>query len=148
VAKFDQTDENLLGFNYLVGQVFDRDAVQKEIDCTVEHPEIRCLVVDVHQLEQESDPNVIAKKLTNKIFNSIGRRIPVVQDVSCLERELLNLRFDLGVQILAIAIYGAGSNQAISELCRNLAAPIHVCSFVGENSDRLIEQIKAWLSEM
>ncbi len=74
----------------LESQLIDCEAIQKELDSNTDHPEIRCLVVDIRQLEQESDPNVIAKKLTNKIFNSIGRRIPVVQDVSCLERELLN----------------------------------------------------------
>ena len=74
----------------LESQLVDFEAIQKELDRTTEHPKIRCLVVDIRHIEQESDPNIIAKKLTNKIFNSIGRRIPVVQDVSCLERELLN----------------------------------------------------------
>jgi len=85
-------------------------------------------------LEQESDPNVIAKKLTNKIFNSIGRRIPVVQDVSCLERELLNLKFDLGVEKLAIALYSKRANEVINQLCQSLTDSIQICPFTGEKS--------------
>ncbi len=133
---------------YLESQLIDCDAIQKELDRNANHPEIRCLVVDIHQLEQESDPNVIAKKLTNKIFNSIGRRTPVVQDVSCLERELLNLKFDLGVEKFAIALYGKSANEAIHQLCQSLA-PIQIRLFTGEQTTQeLIIQINAWLLEM
>ncbi len=130
----------------LESQLIDCDAIQKELDRTAAHPEIRCLVVDVRQLEQERDPNVIAKKLTNKIFNSIGRRIPVVQDVSCLERELLNLKFDLGVEKLAIALYGKSANEAIHHLCQSLTESIPIRQFTGEKtSEQLTNEVKAWL---
>ena len=132
----------------LESKFIDFNVVQKELDRNADHPEIRCLVVDVRQLEQESEPNVIAKKLTNKIFNSIGRRIPVVQDVSCLERELLNLRFDLGFEKLAIALYGKNANEAINQLCQSLT-PIQIRLFTGgQTTEELITQINAWLSEM
>ena len=133
----------------LESQLIDCEAIQKELDLNADHPEICCLVVDIHQLEEESDPNVIAKKLTNKIFNSIGRRIPVVQDVSCLERELLNLKFDLGVEKLAIALYGKSANEAIHQLCQSLTESIPIRPFTGEKSTQeLVTQINAWLSEM
>ncbi|WP_434686977.1 NACHT domain-containing protein [Pseudanabaena minima] len=113
----------------LESQLIDCEAIQKGLDRNTDHPEIRCLVVDIRQLEQESDPNVIAKKLTNKIFNSIGRRIPVVQDVSCLERELLNLKLEPEFKKLAIALYGKSANEAINQLCQNPSTnsntPIH-----------------------
>jgi transcriptional regulator with XRE-family HTH domain/energy-coupling factor transporter ATP-binding protein EcfA2 len=130
---------------YLESQ-FLIETIQKELDCTAEHPEIRCLVVDIRQLEQESDPNVIAKKLTNKIFNSIHCRIPVVQDVSCLERELLNLKLEPEFEKLAIALYGKNANEAIHQLCQNLTESIHICPFTGEKSTQeLTNDIKAWL---
>jgi transcriptional regulator with XRE-family HTH domain len=133
----------------LESQLIDCEAIQKELDLNADHPEICCLVVDIHQLEEESDPNVIAKKLTNKIFNSIGRRIPVVQDISCLKRELLNLKFDLGVEKLAIALYGKSTNEAIDQLCQNLAESVPIRPFTGEKSTQeLVTQINAWLSEM
>ena len=129
-------------------QLIDCEAIQKELDRTTDHPEIRCLVVDIRQLEQESDPNVIAKKLTNKIFKSIGRRIPVVQDVSCLERELLNLKLEPSFEKLAIALYGKSANEAINQLCQNLA-PIQIRPFTGgQTTQELISQINAWRSEM
>jgi hypothetical protein len=134
---------------YLENNLLSIDTIQTELDRTAEHPEIRCLVVDIRQLEQESDPNVIAKKLTNKIFNSIGRRIPVVQDISCLERELLNLKFDLGFEKLAIALYGKSANEAIHQLCQSLTESIPIRPFTGEKSTQeLVTQINAWLSEM
>jgi len=130
----------------LESQLIDCNAIQKELDRNTDHPEIRCLVVDIRHLEQESDPNVIAKKLTNKIFNSIGRRIPVVQDISCLERELLNLKFELGFEKLAIALYGKSANDAIHQLCLNLTESIHICPFTGEKStQQLTNEVKAWL---
>lgn len=144
-----QVNENLLDHNYLFRQDFDRDAIQEALDRNTDHPEIRCLVVDVRHLEQESDPNVIAKKLTNKIFNSIGRRIPVVQDVSCLERELLNLKFELGFEKLAIALFGNSANEAIVKLCQNLTESIQIRLFTGgQTTQELIAKINAWLSEM
>ncbi|MFO0126110.1 MAG: hypothetical protein ACK54J_02580, partial [Pseudanabaena sp.] len=75
---------NINKIQTLESQLIDCEAIQKELDLNADHPEICCLVVDIHQLEEESDPNVIAKKLTNKIFNSIGRRIPVVQDIGSI----------------------------------------------------------------
>ena len=129
----------------LESQLIDCDAIQKELDRNTDHPEIRCLVIDIRHLEQESDPNVIAKKLTNKIFSSIGRRIPVVQDVSCLERELLNLKFELGFEKFAIALYGKNANEAINQLCQNLS-PIHTRLFTGgQTSEQLTNEVKAWL---
>ena len=138
-----------LNLSYLEGQLIDCGEIQKELDRNTDHPKIRCLVVDIRHLEQESDPNVIAKKLANKIFNSIGLRIPVVQDVSCLERELLNLKFDLGVENLAIALYGNRANEAIYQLCQSLTDSIQICPFPEEQTtQKLITKINAWLSEM
>jgi hypothetical protein len=135
-------------YRNLEGQLMDCEAIQKELDRNTDHPKIRCLVVDIRQLEQERDPNVIAKKLTNKIFNSIGRRIPVVQDVSCLERELLNLKLEPDFEKLAIALYGKSNNEEIDQLCQSLA-PIQIRPFTGgQTTQELINQIKAWLSEM
>jgi energy-coupling factor transporter ATP-binding protein EcfA2 len=146
--SFTQMPTNKQDFSYLESQLLDCDAIQEKLDLNTDHPEIRCLVVDIHQLEQESDPNVITKKLTNKIFNSIGRRIPVVQDISCLERELLNLKFELGFEKLAIALYGKSANEAIAQLCQNLS-PIQTRLFTGrQTAQELITQINAWLSEM
>jgi GTPase SAR1 family protein len=131
--------------SFLANQLIDCDAIQEMIDRTAEHPEIRCLVVDIREFAEVSNPNVIAKKLTNKIFNSIGRRIPVVQDVSCLERELLNLKFDLGVEKIAIALYGKSANEAINQLCQSLS-PIQTRLFTGgQTSEQLINEVKAWL---
>ena len=133
----------------LESQLIDCSVIQTELDRNTDHPEICCLVVDIRQLEQESDPNVIAKKLTNKIFNSIGRRIPVVQDVSCLERELLNLKFELGFEKLAIALYGKSANEAINQLCQSLTESIPIRPFPeGQTTEELIAKINAWLSEM
>jgi Txe/YoeB family toxin of Txe-Axe toxin-antitoxin module/energy-coupling factor transporter ATP-binding protein EcfA2 len=131
---------------YLENNLLSIDTIQTELDRNTIHPEIRCLVVDIRQLELERDPNIIAKKLTNKIFNSIGRRIPVVQDVSCLERELLNLRFDLGVDKLAIALYGKSANEAIHQLCQSLIESIPIRPFTGEKtSEQLTKEVKTWL---
>ncbi len=130
----------------LESQLIDFDAIQKELDRNTDHPEIRCLVIDIRNLEQESDPNVIAKKLTNKIFNSIGRRIPVVQDVSCLERELLNLKLEPSFENLAIALYGKSANEAIAQLCQSLTESIQMRPFTGEKtSEQLTNEVKAWL---
>ena len=135
--------------NNINNKLIDFEAIQKELDLNAVHAEIRCLVVDVRHLEQESDPKVIAKKLTNKIFNSIGRRIPVVQDVSCLERELLNLKFEPDFEKLAIALYGKSANEAINQLCQSLTDSIQIRLFTGEkNTQELITQINAWRSEM
>ena len=49
--KSSQVDENLLEPDYLFRQVFDRDAVQKSLDLNTDHPEIRCLFVDIHHLD-------------------------------------------------------------------------------------------------
>jgi transcriptional regulator with XRE-family HTH domain len=141
---------NTNAIQILESQLIDFHAVQKELVPTNERSkEIRCIVVDIHHLEQESDPNVIAKKLTNKIFNSIGRRIPVVQEISCLERELLNLKLEPDFEKLAIALYGKSANEAIDQLCQNLTESIPIRPFAGgQTTQELIAKINAWLSEM
>jgi energy-coupling factor transporter ATP-binding protein EcfA2 len=134
--------------SYLESQLIDRDAVQEELDRNTDHPEIRCLVVDVRQLEQERDPNVIAQKIANRIFDSLGLEIPVIQHVSILEAKLLNLKRILGVEKLAIALYGKSANEAIHQLCQNLV-PIQTRLFTGgQTTQELITKINAWLSEM
>ncbi len=87
--KSSQVNENLLDHNYLFRRDFDRDAIQEALDRNTDHPEIRCLVVDICHLEQESDPNVVAEEIAIKIFDSLGRKIPEIQRVSSLKRELL-----------------------------------------------------------
>jgi hypothetical protein len=132
----------------LESQFIDHDLVQKQLDCNTDHPEIRCLVVDIRHLEQESNPNVIAEEIAIKIFDSLGRKIPEIQRVSSLKRELLNLKFELGFEKLAIALYGKSANKAIAQLCQSLA-PIQIRPFIGgQTTQELITQINAWLSEM
>ena len=147
-SEFSQSYENLSRLNYLVSPDFDRDVVQEELDRNIDHPEIRCLVVDIRQLEQESDPNVIAEEIAIKIFDSLGRQIPEVNRVSNLKRELLNLKRILGIEKLAIALYGNSANEAIAQLCQSLA-PIQTRLFTGgQTTEEFITQINAWLSEM
>lgn len=132
----------------LENQFIDCAVIQKELERTTEHPQIRCFVVDVRHLEQESDPNVIAEEIAIKIFDSLGREIPEINRVSNLKRELINLKRVLGVEKLAIALYGKSANKAINQLCQNLA-PIHIRLFTGgQTIQELITQINAWLSEM
>ena len=129
----------------LENQFIDLNAVQKEIDRTAKHPEIRCVVVDVRDLEQESDLNVIAEEIAIKIFDSLGREIPEINRVSNLKRELINLKRVLGVEELAIALYGKRANEAIHQLCQSLS-PIQMCLFTGEQtSEQLTNEVKAWL---
>jgi hypothetical protein len=46
---------------------------------------------------------------------------------------------------LAIALYGKNANEAINQLCQNLA-PIHTRLFTGEQtSEQLTNEVKAWL---
>ncbi len=142
----------ILDLSYLENQFIDRDAVQKEIDRTTKHPEIRCVVVDVRDIEQESDLNVIAEEIAIKIFDSLGREIPEINRVSNLKRELLNLKRILGVGKLAITFYGnktsKSANEAINQLCQSLA-PIQTRLFTGGHTHQeLITKIDAWLSEM
>ncbi len=133
----------------LESQLIDCDAIQKELDRNADHPEIRCLVVDIRQLEQESDPNVIAEEIAIKIFDSLGREIPEINRVSNLKRELLNLKRILRVEKLAIALYGKSANEAINQLCQSLTDSILIRPFTGEQTTQeLITQINAWLSEM
>ena len=103
---------------YLENQLIDCESIQKELDRNTDHPEIRCLVVDIHHLEQESDPNVIAEEIAIKIFDSLGREIPEINRVSNLKRELINLKRILEVDKLAIALYGKSANDAINQLCQ------------------------------
>jgi hypothetical protein len=136
--------------SFLANKLIDCDAVQEMIDHSNRHPEIRCLVVDIRELEEVSDPNVMAEEICLRIFDSLGRRIPEVQRVSSLKRELLNLKFDLGVEKLAIALYGAGDNQEISNFCHDLAILSIEIRLFGEvqSSEQIVTQIKAWLSEI
>ncbi|TYQ26439.1 NACHT domain-containing protein [Pseudanabaena sp. UWO311] len=139
----------ILDLGCLESQLIDRDAVQEELDRNTVHPEIRCLVVDIRHLEQESNPNVIAEEIAIKIFDSLGRKIPEIQRVSSLKRELLNLKFELGFEKLAIALYGKNANEAIAQLCQNLTDSIPMRSFTGgQTTEELISQINAWLLEM
>ncbi|MEA5489216.1 MULTISPECIES: hypothetical protein [Pseudanabaena] len=49
---------------------------------------------------------------------------------------------------LAIALYGKSANEAIAQLCQSLV-PIQIRPFTGgQTTQELINQIKAWLSEM
>ena len=49
---------------------------------------------------------------------------------------------------LAIALYGKSANEAIAQLCQNLA-PIQMRLFTGgQTTQELITKINAWLSEM
>jgi hypothetical protein len=66
-----------------------------------------------------------------------------------LKRELLNLKFELGFEKLAIALYGKSANKAIDQLCESLTESIPIRPFTGEKSTQeLVTQINAWLSEM
>ncbi len=128
---------------------FMRDIVQTNLDLSSDHPEIRCLVVDIYHLEQESDPNVIAEEIAIKIFDSLGREIPEINRLSNLKRELINLKRVLDVEKLAIALYGKSTNEAIHQLCQNLSDSIPIRLFTGgQTTQELIAKINAWLSEM
>lgn len=132
----------------LESQFTDCEAIQKELYRNTDHPEIRCLVVDIRHLEQESDLNIIAEEIAIKIFDSLGCEIPEINRVSNLKRELINLKRILEVKKLAIALYGKNANEAIDQLCQNLA-PIQTRLFIGEKTtQQLITKINAWLSEM
>jgi hypothetical protein len=63
-----------------------------------------------------------------------------------LKRELLNLKFELGFEKLAIALYGKSANKAIDQLCESLTESIPIRPFTGEkNSEQLTNEVKAWL---
>jgi hypothetical protein len=133
----------------LESQLIDCEAIQKELDRNPDHPKICCLVVDIRQLEQESDPNVIAEEIAIKIFDSLGREIPEINRVSNLKRELINLKRVLGFEKLAIALYGKSANEAIDQLCQSLTESIPIRSFTGgQTTQELIDRINAWRSEM
>ena len=139
----------MLDHDYLFRQDFDRDVVQEELDLNADHPEIRCLVVDIRHLEQESDPNIIAEEIAIKIFDSLGREIPEINRVSNLKRELINLKRVLDFEKLAIALYGKSANEAIDQLCQSLTPSIQTRLFTGgQTTQELIAKINAWLSEM
>jgi len=133
----------------LESQLIDFNAVQKELDRTNDRPEeVCCIVVDIRQLEQESDPNAIAEEIGIRIFDTLGLEIPEIQRVSNLKRELTNLKHKLGVKKIAIALYGKSANEAIEQLCQSLA-PIQTRLFTGgQSTQELITKINAWLSEM
>ena len=113
-----------------------RDIVQTNLDLSSDHPKIRCLVADIRHLEQESDPNVIAQKIVNRIFDSLGLEIPIIQNIAVFETVLINLQRKLDVNTLAIALYSKSANEAIHQLCQNLTDSIHICPFTGEKSLR------------
>jgi transcriptional regulator with XRE-family HTH domain len=140
---FPRKSPNISSLN---AQLIDCQCIQKEL---TKYPEIRCLVVDIRQLEQESNPNVIAEEIAIKIFDSLGREIPAINRVSNLKRELLNLKRVLGFEKLAIALYGKSANEAIDQLCQSLTPSIQTRLFTGgQTTQELIAKINAWLSEM
>jgi len=105
----------------LEDQFVDCDSVQKELDRTNDRPEeIRCIVVDIRKLEQESDLNAIAEEIGIRIFDSLGFEIPEIRRVSNLKRELSNLKHKLGVEKLSIALYCREENPIIGKLCHDL----------------------------
>jgi len=66
-----------------------------------------------------------------------------------LKHELLNLKFELSFEKLAIAFYGKSANEAIDQLCQSLTESIPIRPFTGEQTtQKLINKINAWLSEM
>jgi hypothetical protein len=149
-SEFEDTacSNNTNTLRELESQFVDRNAVQTELDRTAEQPEVRCLVVDMRQLQQEIDPNALAEEIGIRIFSSLGHRIPEIQRVTSLKRELLNLKFELGAEKLAIALYGNSANEAIAQLCQQLA-PIQTHLFTGgQTTQELITKINAWLFEM
>jgi len=128
---------------------FMRDIVQTNLDLSSDRSdEIRCIVVDIRQLEQESDPNAIAEEIGIRIFDSLGLEIPEIQRVSNLKRELTNLQRKLDVKKIAIALYCREENPTIGKLCHNLK-PIQINLFTGEQTtEKLIARIQNWLSEI
>ncbi len=130
-------------------QFVNLKTLQKELDRTNDHPEeIRCIVVDIRQLEQESDPNAIAEEIGIRIFDTLGLEIPDIQRVSNLKRELTNLKHKLGVKKIAIALYSNSANEVIEQLCQNLAS-IQTRLFTGgQTTQEFITKINAWLLEM
>jgi len=140
---------NTKAIQSLESQNIDFNAIQKELDRTNDRPEeLRCIVVDIRQLEQENDPNAIAEEIGIRIFDTLGLEIPEIQRVSNLKRELTNLKHKLDVKKIAIALYSNSANEAIEQLCQSLA-PIQTRLFTGgQTTQELITKINAWLSEM
>jgi energy-coupling factor transporter ATP-binding protein EcfA2 len=123
--------------------------LQEELDRTNDHSEeIRCIVVDIRQLEQESDPNAIAEEIGIRIFDTLGLEIPDIQRVSNLKRELTNLKHKLDVKKIAIALYCREENPTIGKLCGDLN-PIQINLFTGEQTtEELTGHIETWLSRL
>jgi hypothetical protein len=134
----------------LESQFIDFDQIKIELDKIIDHPEICCLVVDVRELSEVSDRKVFAQKIANRIFDSLDMEIPVIQNITVLETVLLNLKRKIGIEKLAIALYGSVDNEAIAQLCHNLAVPsIEIRSFRdGQSTKQIATQIKTWLSEV
>jgi hypothetical protein len=132
----------------LESQLIDCNAIQKELDRNADHPEIRCLVIDIHHLEQESDQNLLSKRIWNGLQKQLPDfELPKVNDIGDLEYELNKLQRILG-KTLAIALYGKSANEAIAQLCQSLS-PIQTRLFTGgQTTQELINKINAWLSEM
>jgi transcriptional regulator with XRE-family HTH domain len=137
-------------FHKLEGQFIDFDRIKIELDAFNEYYEIRCLVIDIRHLDQESEITLISQKIANRIFDSLGMEIPVIQNITILEAVLLNLKRKIGTNKLAIALLGAGDNQAITQLCHELAIPsVEFRLFREEQStEQVVTQIRAWLSEI
>ena len=65
-----------------------------------------------------------------------------------LKWELLNLKFELGFEKFAIALYNKSANEAINQLCQNLA-PTQMRPFTGgQTSEQLTNEVKAWLRKI
>lgn len=140
---------NVEAIHNLNSQFFDRDKLQEELDRSNDFPDMRCIVVDIHPFTQEIDLTTLTKEIAIKIYNSLGCKIPEVYDTKDLKRELLNLQRILGVEKLAIALYGNSANEAINQLCQSLTESIQIRPFTGgQTTQELMAKINAWLSEM
>ena len=136
--------------NQLNNLIFDSHKVQVEIDNYINSSKKICLFIDCRDLEQEKNSNLIIQKIGVKIFESLDLdfEISEIQQVSNLKSELTNLQRKPDVKKIAIALYSNSANEAIEQLCQNLA-PIQTRLFTGEQTTQeLIIKINAWLLEM
>jgi energy-coupling factor transporter ATP-binding protein EcfA2 len=134
--------------NNLNNKLIDFEAIQKELDHINEYPKIRCLVVDISHLENFTDQNLLSKRIWNGLQKQLPDfELPKINDIGDLEYELNKLQRNLG-KTLAIALYGKSANDAIDQLCQNLA-PIQIRLFTGgQTSEQLINDVKAWLRKI
>ena len=140
---------NTNAIQILESQLIDCEAIQKELDRTSEHPEIRCLVINIRHLEKLTDQNLLTKRIWNGLQKQFpDSKLPKVNDIGDLEYGLDKLQRELGKK-LAIALYGKSANEAIAQLCQSLTESIPIHPFTGEKSTQeLIAKINAWLSEL